>query len=137
MTDIAASTWRRLKNRYNLVGKRCSNCNTVYFPPRMICSNCTPPHVNEDFQLSGVGKITSYTVVHVPPEEHSDVSPYILAVIETKEGPKLTSQIVECNEKDLYIDMPVEMVLRKITKTNDGLISYGYKFRPLFINLEN
>ena len=131
MADIAAFTWRRLRNRYNLVGKRCKNCKNIYFPPRPICSRCDPPQITEDFELSGLGKVITYTVVHVPPEEHMAASPYILGIVKTDEGPGVTSQIVECKEEDLYIGMPVEMVLRKITEDEDGLINYGYKFRPL------
>ncbi|MBI4010189.1 MAG: Zn-ribbon domain-containing OB-fold protein [Candidatus Aenigmarchaeota archaeon] len=124
-------TWRRLKNRYNLVGKKCVNCDSVFFAPRMICSQCNPPRETVDFKLSGVGKIVSYSLVNVPPEEHAAMAPYTLAIVQLKEGVKLTSQIVDCNEKDVHIGMTVEAVFRKITEDGNGLISYGFKFRPL------
>lgn len=131
MENTSAFTWRRLKNRYNLVGKKCGNCGSVFFPPRFVCAECNPPHKTIDFKLSGIGKVFSFTFVHSPPEEHAYMSPYILAIVELKEGPKLTAQIVECDEKEVYIDMPVEMVFRRITEDGNGLIHYGYKFRPL------
>ena len=131
MENITPFTWRRQKNRYNLVGKKCVNCNSVFFPPRIICSQCTPPRETVDCKLSGIGKVVSFSLVNVPPEEHSATAPYILAIVRLKDGPKLTAQLVECDEKDVYIDMPVEAVLRKITEDRSGLISYGFKFRPM------
>ena len=131
MDKITPFTWRRLKNRYNLVGKKCSNCNTAFFPPRPICSKCNPLQETVDHQLGNVGKVVSFSLVNVPPQEHSAMAPYVLAIIQLEDGPKLTAQIVEVNEKDVYIGMPVEAILRKITEDEQGLISYGYKFRPM------
>jgi hypothetical protein len=84
-----------------------------------------------DFKFSGNGEVVSYSLVNVPPEEHSALAPYVIAIIKLKEGAKLTAQIVDCNEKDVRIGMPVEAIFRKITEDSTGLISYGFKFRPL------
>lgn len=130
MEKITPFTWRRLKNRYNLIGKLCDNCSTIFFAPRLICSNCNPPQDTSDVKLSGVGEVVSFSSVNVPPEEHSAMAPYVLAIVKLKEGPKLTSQIVECDEKNVFIGMPVETVFRKITEDSTGLISYGFKFKP-------
>ncbi len=131
MENITSFTWRRLKNRYNLVGKKCNNCDSVYFAPRMICSKCNPPQETVDFKLSGLGEVVSFSLVNVPPEEHAAMAPYVLAIVQLKDGPKLTTQIVDCTEKEMKIGMPVEAVFRKITEDGNGLISYGFKFRPL------
>ena len=131
MENITPFTWRRLKNRYNLVGKKCNNCNSVFFAPRIICSSCNPPQETVDFKLSGVGEVVSFSLVNVPPEEHATMAPYMLAIIKLKDGPKLTTQIVDCKENDVTMGMLVEAVFRKITEDGNGLISYGFKFRPL------
>jgi len=133
MEKITPFTWRRLKNRYNLIGKICQNCSSLFFAPRLICTNCNPPEETKDFKFSGTGEVVSFSSVNVAPEEHTAEAPYLLGIIKLKEGPKLTAQIVECKEKDVYIGMPVESVFRKITEDSTGLISYGFKFRP-FLN---
>lgn len=131
MEKITPFTWRRLKNRYNLVGKKCTSCSSLFFAPRMICAYCNPLRETVDFKFSGNGEVVSYSLVNVAPEEHSALAPYIVAIIKLREGAKLTAQIVDCNEKDVRIGMPVETVFRKITEDSTGLISYGFKFRPL------
>ena len=53
-----------------------------------------------------------------------------MAIVELEEGAKLTTQIVDCNPEDVEIGDEVEMVFRKIREEgDDGVISYGYKFR--------
>ena len=55
---------------------------------------------------------------------------YSVAVIELEEGAKLTAQLVDCDVDNLEIGDPVEMVFRKIREDGeDGVISYGFKFR--------
>ncbi len=134
MTGTAA-TWRRMKHRYNLYGTKCETCRGVYFPPRIICPNCRRKGKMTDEKLSGKGKVITFSIVHAPPEGYSLEIPYVLAIIELEEGPRLTSQIVdvkpEMKPEHVYIGMPVEMAFRKLLEQNAyGLIHYGYKFRP-------
>ncbi len=44
----------------------------------------------------------------------------------------LTAQLTDIGEQPISIDMPVEMVTRKMKNDGDerGVIVYGYKFRP-------
>jgi uncharacterized OB-fold protein len=79
-----------------------------------------------DMEIKGV--IESFTIVHSPPQEFEGQSPYIIALLALDNGRKVVSQIVECRNVD--IGMKVEPCLRKIYEDGeDGLISYGAKFR--------
>ena len=60
--------WRLQKQKYNLVGTRCNNCNNSYFPPKEFCPNCRRKGKINEFKFSGKGKITSFTIIRVPPE---------------------------------------------------------------------
>jgi len=56
--------------------------------------------------------------------------PYVMAIIELEEGPRLTSQVVDCDPDQELIGRQVEMVFRRIIEKGDkGVIQYGYKFR--------
>ena len=53
-------------------------------------------------------------------------------LIELEEGAKLTSQLVDCDVDDIEIGDDVEMVFRKVREDGeDGVISYGYKFKVI------
>ncbi|MDD1715367.1 MAG: zinc ribbon domain-containing protein, partial [Methanolinea sp.] len=32
-----ARFWRKIPQRYNLIGSRCTNCGRYFFPPRSLC----------------------------------------------------------------------------------------------------
>ena len=125
-----AITWRRIPERYRLEGSVCEICKTNYFPTRKLCSKCRRKGRIVPKQFSGKGKIYSFTEVSAGPVGLELETPYVLAIIELDEGPKLTAQIVGVGEKDVKIGERVEMVLRKIMEDSaEGLIHYGYKFR--------
>ena len=131
MSDIVR-TWRHIQQRYNLIGSKCTNCNGVYFPPRVICPECRRNGKIENIQFKGKGKIHSFSIVETPTDDFKTIAPYAVAIIELEEGAKLTSQLVDCNLNEIEIGDPVEMVFRKIREDGeDGVISYGFKFKPI------
>jgi uncharacterized OB-fold protein len=118
--------WRLKKARYSLIGSKCQTCKKVYFPPKNFCPHCRRKGKVENHQLSGRGRIASYTVIRVPPEGF--VSPYAVAIIELDEGTNISGQIVG-NPDDVEIGKRVGPVFRKIsTDGRSGLIQYGMKW---------
>jgi len=58
--------------------------------------------------------------------------PYVLAIVELKEGPRLTVQITDCNPDEVKIGDEVEIVFRRMGEDGpDGMIYYGYKARKI------
>lgn len=128
-----ARFWREQDNRYNIIGVKCGNCGRLFFPPLKMCTDCHRLSIGkmERHQMAGKGKVISYSVVHEGPEAFKMQIPYIMAIIELDEGPRLTAQLVDCEPENVKIDMPVESVFRKIHEEGkSGVIHYGYKFRP-------
>ena len=124
--------WREIPSRYNLIGTKCGNCDTIFFPPRHICLKCHRIGKLDPYKLNGRGKVVSHSTVHVPSAGFEDLAPYSLAIIELEEGPRVTGQITDCDPDDVKIDDEVELVFRNMGEEgNDGLIYYGYKFRPI------
>lgn len=127
-----ARYWREIPHRYNLIGKRCGLCGTVYFPPRPICPTCRRNSLNkmENYQLAGSGTVESFTIIRAPPPEFEGMSPYIIALIRMDEGCYLTGQIVDCNLEDIDMGTRVMACFRRIQQDGaDGAIYYGYKFK--------
>jgi len=122
--------WREIPNRYNLIGTRCGNCNKIYFPPRYICPSCRRMGKLEPYKLERRGKVVSYTVVHVGASGFEDQVPYLLAIVELKDGPRLTAQITDCNPSEVNIGDEVELIFRRMgEESEDGILYYGYKAR--------
>ena len=123
--------WRKFKERYRLLGTQCETCKNIYFPLRKVCPNCRRDGKITTFYFSGKGVIYTFSIIHAPSEGFEPFAPYIIGLIQLDEGPKVTSQIVDCKPEEIYIGMPVENCFRKLREQGkEGLICYGFKFRP-------
>ena len=122
--------WRLQKQRYELVGETCDNCGVKLFPPRDVCLECEAP-AQELYTFTGLGEIFSYTTIYDAPAGFEHNAPYQVALIKLEEGPIVTAQLTDMAPDEAHIGMPVEMVTRKLrTDGDEGMIVYGYKFRP-------
>ena len=126
--------WRHIPEFYRFEGVKCTKCGKVYFPKKYICPKCGFAGELKPIKLSGLGKVVTYTTVYAGvPQLFEDQTPFILAVVELEEGPRVLSQVVDCNEEEIKIGLKVKMIIRKLYKDGDmGLVFYGYKFRPLY-----
>jgi uncharacterized OB-fold protein len=122
--------WRLQQQRYAMVGEVCNKCGAKLFPPRDVCPECSKP-AYKPFKFSGNGRVYSHSTVYHPPAGYEEFVPYTVALIELDEGPLVTAQLTDVDHDEIEIGMPVEMVTRKLREEgDDGLIIYGYKFRP-------
>ena len=94
--------------------QRCKSCRTAYFFPRPFCPNCSSRDV-EWFTASGRGRLYSYVIVHRGAMGFQDAVPYVIAVVELEEGPRMMTNIigVEPIPEKLPIDLPVEVTWEK------------------------
>lgn len=99
--------WFTACSEGRLLLQRCEHCGNVQFYPRTLCSHCsaTAPSWHE---ASGRGTIASYTVVRRAVSDAYTV-PYIVALIDLAEGPRLMSNIVEADPAQLQIGLPVQV----------------------------
>lgn len=113
------------------IGSYCNDCGRLYFPSKRVCPECMHIDRMEPKELSRRGKLVSFTVSHVGPEGFEP--PYAYGWVDLPDGIRLFSLLTDCepHEERLKLDMPVEMVMEKITQDPDGTEVYGFKFRPL------
>lgn len=125
-----AKHWRQRAARYRLEGQRHSSTGAIRFPPETPALNET----EETWQahtLSGSGTVFSFSVVRQAPQGYTGDVPYVVALVALEEGPLVTAQLTDCTVDEVTIGLPVEMVTRKLRDLGpDGLLVYGYKFRP-------
>lgn len=131
MQPSPSRVWQLAERRYRLLGSRCKVCGATSIGPRILCPSCGSDNI-ETISLPRSGKVYSYTIVNVPPAERENAGSYVIAIIELDDGTRLTAEIVDCDPSEVYVGMPVELTFRKIgEESKEGVIYYGYKFRPL------
>ena len=83
----------------------------------------------EDYQFKCNGKGINSNVVHQAQTGYEMFGPYCIAIIELEEGPRITSQVVDCEPEIVKPGMKVKSVLRKLGEDSDsGILHYGTKF---------
>ena len=122
--------WRLKNQRYQLEGRKCKSCGNLSFPPRLVCSKCKSRD-SEPYRFIGKGKLYSYTIIYQAPDRFDQYAPYVVGLVDLKEGVRVTAQLTDLKPEDVKIGMSLEMVIRQIYEDGDrGPILYGYKFRP-------
>ncbi|MHA2080918.1 MAG: Zn-ribbon domain-containing OB-fold protein, partial [Candidatus Thorarchaeota archaeon] len=71
----------------------CVDCKTVIAPPSGTCYGCGSSNM-EWAEVSGRGKLMSFTVIHIPPPEFVDDAPYYIAIVELEEGTRVSSRLL-------------------------------------------
>ena len=115
--DAAAAPYWEAAARHELALPRCDLCGLVFFPPRPFCPGCWSDELSWQ-QVRGRGTVWTFTEVHVPfyDDTWSDDVPYVVAVIELDEGPRLLANIVESDTQTLTIGDRVEVVFEDRTE---------------------
>jgi uncharacterized OB-fold protein len=110
------------QNRFEL--QRCTACDTVVWFPQRRCPECWTESL-DTFDAAGTGTVYSFTVVRRGNGDWRDAAPFVLAYVELDEGPRVLTNIVDCDPDDVHIDMPVTLLWHD-TGENSSL----YRFRP-------
>ena len=109
-----------------LLIKRCLTCERTHFYPRPFCPHCWGYDV-EWVEASGRATLYTWSVVRrndLPP--FPERVPYVAAVVDLAEGPRMMTNVVDCEFEDLTNGMELEAVYHPIS--DDVTI---VQFRPV------
>lgn len=106
--------WEGCRN-HELKFQQCASCGHIRFPASLVCPKC----LCSDFQSivsTGTGKVYTYAVYHVAFHQgFLEDLPYVVAVVELQEGPRLLTNIVGCPPEEVSCEMPVTVVWKDAT----------------------
>jgi len=108
-----------------LLLQRCDDCGGTVWYPRGICPDCGGTALAW-FEASGRGVVYSFTVIRRGATgAFRDVGPYVLAYVELDEGPRVLTNLVDCDPGALLIGQAVRAVFEA---AEDG--TAVLRFRP-------
>jgi uncharacterized OB-fold protein len=116
ITPEAQPYWDGMKD-HKLMLPKCDDCGKPFFYPRIACPLCHSRRISW-IQASGKGKLYSFEIAYRSLSPAFKVkAPYILAMVELEEGPRLMSNLIniEPDPKVITCDMSVEVVFEKLT----------------------
>jgi len=101
VTDDSAVFWDAAAEQ-RLVAQRCVGCARLRHPPRPMCPHCHSLEF-EVVELSGLGTLYSYAVLHHPQHPAFEY-PVLAALVDLDEGIRLVSNLVDV-DGDIEIGM--------------------------------
>lgn len=87
---------------------RCEDCGEPYFYPRAHCPFCFSEAVSWE-AISGEGDVYTYSVQSQLEGWPEDALPHVPAIVELDEGPRVITNIVDCDPNDLGIGTSVDL----------------------------
>ena len=94
---------------------KCQTCGKAFFYPRVMCPFCSSRDIAW-IQASGRGTLYSFEIAHQILNKAFKVKPpVILAMVELEEGPRVMTNLVDCEPSDVRIGMALEVAFRELT----------------------
>ncbi len=112
----------------NFRAYKCVDCGAIIAPPSGSCYSCGSSNMTWG-DISGKGKLVSFTVIHVAPDQFADEAPYYVAIVELPEGTRVSARLLgfdplKPQEVKLGIDLKLDYARGKSGATY-------LAFRPL------
>ncbi|MFF4532804.1 Zn-ribbon domain-containing OB-fold protein [Streptomyces sp. NPDC001407] len=117
--DVFTKPYWDAAARGRLLIRRCRapGCGRAHHHPREICPRCWSEDVVWE-EAAGRATLHTWSVVHVndlPP--FGERLPYVAAVVDLAEGPRMATEIVDCPEGRLRIGMDLRVTFRAVPGT--------------------
>ena len=101
--------------QHKLVLKKCKQCGHIDHPPYLYCTACSGEDA-EWVESSGKAKLYAYAVnTYGVPFPFMEDLPYVLAMVDLPEGPRMISNVVGCSPKDLRNGMDLEVIFDQVS----------------------
>lgn len=99
-----------------LLLRACNGCGTVHHYPRPFCPKCWGEDVRW-VEASGRATLYTWSTVHVndmyPFKERL---PYVAAVVDLQEGPRMMTNVVDADPDQLRVGMSLRVLFRQVTE---------------------
>jgi uncharacterized OB-fold protein len=108
--------WDALKEG-RFVTTRCSKCGNVSFPPQADCPKC----MSGEFKWVDLGRdatLVTYTQVKIAPASFAGSEPYIIAIGELSDGPKVLAWLEGVKPEETKPGMKLRVETRSSKEGN-------------------
>ncbi len=86
---------------------KCKKCGKIHLPPRPLCDNCYSEQF-EWLEVSGEGKLLTYTVINVAPQQFQHLTPYAVGIVQLENGLKIPGMI-QAKQEQLNVGMDLKL----------------------------
>jgi uncharacterized OB-fold protein len=87
---------------------RCNACDVIIWYPKLFCAECSSFDIGW-IEASGKGTVYSYTINRRGQGDYRDLA-YVVAYVELEEGPRVLTNIVDCDPESVSVGQAVQVV---------------------------
>ena len=113
-----------------LMGGICQKCKKVHLPPRPYCDSCGTDKFSW-INISGKGKLLTYTVINVAPVQFQNLTPYAVGIVELAGGLRIPGMIQDVPQEQLKIGMSLQVDFGTCSQPTQWPTWQRYCFKPL------
>lgn len=106
-----------------VMGTRCRECGRLFFPPRADCYHSLGSDM-EWFEVTGTGKLATYSTLRYAPTGFTDDLPYTIAVADYGDYKLFGRMDRALSEEELTVGMDVTTA---VETTPNGQLTYVFK----------
>ncbi|MCF8029469.1 MAG: Zn-ribbon domain-containing OB-fold protein [Desulfohalobiaceae bacterium] len=106
-----------------VTGTKCKDCGLKFFPPRADCFNCLSSNI-EWFDVSGAGKLLSFSKLQFGPIGFENDLPYIIALLDFSDYKVFGRISDKISEDDLQVGMDMKVVTNELP---NGQLNYVFE----------
>lgn len=125
---FTVSSFYKFVSDKRLMAAKCNECGSVSLPPKPMCTHCFSTNLRW-IQLEGAGKLISYTVINVAPEQFQSLAPYAVGIVELENGVRLPGMIRGVETEKISVGMNLKIDFEP-SATSDWPAFPRYFFRP-------
>lgn len=107
----------------NVSGTRCKNCGMVFFPPRADCYSCLAGNM-EWFDISGTGKLLTYSKLEYAPVGFDNDLPYSIALLDYGDYKIFGRLDSNLGDDEVSVGMEMKTVVNKLP---NGQLNYIFQ----------
>jgi uncharacterized protein len=104
-------------------GTRCKDCGMVFFPPRADCYKCLTSNM-EWFDVTGTGKLVTYSKLEYAPVGFGDDLPYSIALLDYGKYKVFGRLSNDIPEGEIKIGMEMTAAVNRLS---NGQLNYVFK----------
>ena len=105
---FTVSSFYKFVSEKRLMAAKCNKCGAVLLPPKPMCTKCLSTNLKW-VELKGDGKLLSYTVIYIAPEQFQSMTPYAVGIVELQNGLRLPGMIRDVKPEEIKIGMNLKI----------------------------
>jgi len=106
-----------------VTGTRCKDCGAVFFPPRADCYKCLTSNM-EWFDVSGTGKLVSYSKLEYAPVGFEGDLPYCIALLDYGDYKVFGRLAGDLPQEEVEVGMDMKTVVNELP---NGQVNYVFE----------